>query len=345
MDFITYAKSKKYTNQAIAIGGNPEETKELIAEEVSKVVTTIQGPKGEPGKDGEDGISPTIEVNKIDKVTTINITDISGIKTATINDGENGNGIHVGPEEPEDKSITLWLDDNEDSEAEVLVNKTNKLYNKKILYSGDSICYGVGYKDGYAGIIAQNTNSAFINYGVGDATLASGTTFSDGTTRYHICEHIQDMDDSADLICFEGGINDCWNAVPLGEIDITSAERFINELDTTTFAGALESIFRQSIEKWAGTPICFIIVHKVKNIEVQGFDNYHDMIIKVCNKYSIPYCDLYLNSGFNCGISTLSNNYTSNADAVHPNKEGYDRYYVPQIQTLFESIIIRKEKM
>ena len=57
MDFITYSRSKKYTNQAVAIGGNPEETKELIAEEVSKVVTTIQGPKGEPGEAGPNGKS------------------------------------------------------------------------------------------------------------------------------------------------------------------------------------------------------------------------------------------------------------------------------------------------
>ena len=55
MDFITYARSKKYTNQAVAIGGDPEETKELIAEEVSKVVTTIEGPKGDTGPAGPQG--------------------------------------------------------------------------------------------------------------------------------------------------------------------------------------------------------------------------------------------------------------------------------------------------
>lgn len=55
MDFITYSRSKKYTNQAVAVGGDPEETKELIAEEVSKVVTTIQGPKGDTGPAGPQG--------------------------------------------------------------------------------------------------------------------------------------------------------------------------------------------------------------------------------------------------------------------------------------------------
>ena len=57
MDFITYARSKKYTNQAVAIGGDPEETRELIAEEVSKVVTTIKGPKGDTGPMGPQGVA------------------------------------------------------------------------------------------------------------------------------------------------------------------------------------------------------------------------------------------------------------------------------------------------
>ena len=240
---------------------------------------------------------------------------------------------------PQEDSVVLWIDTSESSDADLLMSKFNKLYNKKILYNGDSICSGVGYLGGYAKIIAQNTGGRYINYSVGEATLATGTTLQDGTDRYHICEHIQDMDINADLICFEGGINDCWNQVPLGDIDTTSPERFTSELDTNTFAGALESIFRQSIEKWVGVPICFVIIHKTKNIEIQGFNEYHDMIIKICNKYSIPYCDLYLNSGFNCGISTLSEKYTGNADAVHPNEDGYKIYYVPQIQSLFEKII------
>lgn len=38
MDFITYSKAKKYTDQQIAAGGNLEETQALIANEITKVV-------------------------------------------------------------------------------------------------------------------------------------------------------------------------------------------------------------------------------------------------------------------------------------------------------------------
>lgn len=42
------------------------------------------------GEDGTDGVSPTINVSKSGKVTTITITDKDGTKTATINDGTDG---------------------------------------------------------------------------------------------------------------------------------------------------------------------------------------------------------------------------------------------------------------
>ena len=63
-----------------------------------KNVGTIQGPAGTNGKDGVngtngiDGVSPTVEISKTGKVTTITITDATGPHTATINDGVDGTG-------------------------------------------------------------------------------------------------------------------------------------------------------------------------------------------------------------------------------------------------------------
>ena len=50
------------------------------------------GADGVDGQDGQDGISPTVEIKKVGKVTTITITDASGPHTATINDGTDGDG-------------------------------------------------------------------------------------------------------------------------------------------------------------------------------------------------------------------------------------------------------------
>ena len=60
-----------------------------------KNVGSIQGPPGTDGidgTDGVDGISPTVEISKTGKVTTITITDVTGPHTATINDGVDGTG-------------------------------------------------------------------------------------------------------------------------------------------------------------------------------------------------------------------------------------------------------------
>lgn len=52
----------------------------------------IQGIQGVKGDTGDNGISPSVEISKSGKVTTITITDVDGTHTATINDGADGQG-------------------------------------------------------------------------------------------------------------------------------------------------------------------------------------------------------------------------------------------------------------
>lgn len=51
-----------------------------------------KGETGEQGIQGDPGFSPTVEVSKVDKTTTITITDEEGQHIATILDGEDGAG-------------------------------------------------------------------------------------------------------------------------------------------------------------------------------------------------------------------------------------------------------------
>lgn len=226
---------------------------------------------------------------------------------------------------------------------------SSRLCGKKIAYNGDSICETRkdisknGYNGGaYAHLISQITNSTYFNNAVGGGTLASGTTAS-----HHICETISAMPDDADIICLEGGINDYWLNVPLGEYvryDYTS------DVDTTTLTGALESIFRQAKNKWHDKPIVFIITHKITTTvyqnNTQGY-NYiqaHDRILEVCKKYSIPVYDAFEKSGLNGYVDILNKNYLTGGwsgqpDGCHPNRAGYLRFYVPQLIALFESVL------
>lgn len=217
----------------------------------------------------------------------------------------------------------------------------------KIAYNGDSICAGDGNNEvSYPDMIASNTNGTFEKRAIGGGTVASGT----GKSRM-VCTDVQNMAIDADIVCFEGGANDYWLNVPLGTLDTTSATRFTSTIDTTTFAGALDSVFRQAIARWPGKPICYVIVHKLHNTEFtpnangNTFTDYVNMIISACNKYSIPYVDLFHNSCMITDFDNIRLNYTHNptvgqaTDGIHPNQAGYEAYYVPQITAKLNTLV------
>ena len=221
---------------------------------------------------------------------------------------------------------------------------------KKIAYNGDSICESrIGDTTSsnggaYAKLIADLTNGTYDNRGRGGGTLASGTS-----AIRQVVNDVTNMPNDADLICFEGGINDYWLSVPLGDY---VENDYSGTLDITTVCGALESIFRQAKEKWVGKPICFVIVHKIKstvyvaNSQGYTFAQAREKMIGICEKYAIPYYDAFAKSGLNAydniqNNTFLTSNTTGTGDGCHPNEEGYKKYYVPQLISLFNSIMPR----
>ena len=219
------------------------------------------------------------------------------------------------------------------------------LAGKKIVYDGDSICYGAGYKGGYAKLIADKIKGTYDNQGIGGGRLRTQTGTTD--TFHSVVDNLENLPKDGDLYCFEGGINDYWTKGILGTFDYIN---FDGALDETTVCGALETIFRYALNTFVGKPICFIITHKIQgtayseNSNGDSFKDYHDAMVGICEKYSIPYYDAFSKSGLN-GWNTAQNNayLTGNSagtpDGCHPNEEGYKRYYVPQLISLFESIM------
>ena len=214
------------------------------------------------------------------------------------------------------------------------------LANKKILFNGDSICQGVVNGGGYAKIIKDLTGCLIENRAVGGGTLTTGDN-----ANHRIVDDIENMSDIADIVCFEGGINDYWGKRTLGTM--TPMNDWTSELDESTLIGALESIFRKSLNKWQGVPICMIFTHPIQTTRWNtGYSGGHTMeqqteaLKEVCKKYSIPFVDLMNESGgFNCNLDYISAKYTTNSDGCHPNEVGYKRFYVPQIIKMFEKLI------
>ncbi len=223
----------------------------------------------------------------------------------------------------------------EEQETEI----PNALKGKKIVYDGDSICESRTDNGGaYAKLIEDLTGCTAVNEGVSGARL---TTRTDG--KHSVVDNLENLPKNADLYCFEGGVNDVWTGTPLGTYSMSD---YTGTVDETTICGALETIFRYALNNFVGKPICFIITHKVSNINFDNYKNFHDSAVAICNKYSIPYYDAYNESGLNGWNTAQSNafltgNATNTPDGCHPNEEGYKRYYVPQLISLFEKIMPR----
>lgn len=219
---------------------------------------------------------------------------------------------------------------------------TSNLRDKLIVFNGDSICQGIVNGGGYAEILRKTTGCLIENRAIGGGTLAINKA-----NKHMICNDIVNMNDNADLVILEGGINDYWQNIPMGEMK--PLNDFTSEVDKETVLGALESIFRTCMDKWLGVPIMFIIVHPIANTRYQQnsvgytFEQLAEGIRKMCKKYSIATVNLLDESGgFNGNVEKIAKKYTINGgDGCHPNEEGYTKYYVPQIRTKAESLIPR----
>ena len=164
--------------------------------------------------------------------------------------------------------------------------------------------------------------------------------------RNSIPERVQYFDTDCDYIIMEGGINDVLGGLYLGEV----TKGFTSELDTHTVLGGTEQMCRNLLARFADKKLGFILIHKVLQLPFTPPPNadgtqklYFDKIKEVLNKYSIPVLDLYNKSGLNTGMDsflkyTLATSANHNGDGVHPNEEGYRKFYVPKIEAWLKSL-------
>ena len=225
---------------------------------------------------------------------------------------------------------TKFINDISNKTYKKINNYNNVLIGKSALYFGDSICYGEGYRGGYAKLISENNNMTYINKGVSGATI----TRREGVSC--ILDSVLNSTDTADYIILEGGTNDAGGFQEFGEIT-TGYTAALNE---TTFCGAVESLLKNSLIKWHDKKICFILTTNTYRRPNQK--HYFDTIKQICEKWSVPYLDLYTKGRLNTNIEIMKNSYTSdwqgNPDGLHPNEQGYKLFYVDQITEFLKTI-------
>lgn len=207
----------------------------------------------------------------------------------------------------------------------------------KIGFTGDSICAGDGYNGGYAKCLNELYGLKYQNIAVSGGRIVTSNYFT-------ISNSIPNFDNDIEAICIEGGINDTSeNGSPLGELTQT----YTDAINQSTFYGALEKMFRDCFNLFPNIPIFYVISHNSNNAYYRTFgdnlkfEDYIAAIKKTCEKYGVYVIDLFHDSHFCTGISnSLKERYTANGDGLHPNREGYIKFYVPFLKDYIKNILL-----
>ena len=217
------------------------------------------------------------------------------------------------------------------------------LYRKIMAATGDSITATVLYRPwaGYAKIIANRYEMQYTSNAIWGATLARNIEDSSGC----ILDTLAEMP-NADYIVLSGGANDCY-AIKDGRETLGTITTGYNEsFDESTMCGALESMCKTAINKWNTGKILYVITHRILDVyNPEYLDETVDKIIEVLRKWGIPYVDLWHDIP-SLGFASKKNLYTTmgnseyhgTGDGLHPNYEGYIKYYCPQIESKLNSI-------
>lgn len=243
---------------------------------------------------------------------------------------------------------TTLLTGGKAADAKVVGDSLKKLNgifdNKVMLFVGDSICYGANWRPtpddysttGWRKLVQEKYPMAkTYGYGIGGTTIAVRANRTDSI--YERLAKMYSEHSDADYIILQGGVNDCWGKVPLGEI----TKNYNKKLDTSTFCGAMEQMLKDANLKWQGKKIGFIYTYKVHDADIildngdimWDFKSYMDKAKEICDKWSVPCCDLYNESGLCLKLDDIANTYSDGG--THVNELGY-RIIFPKIDAFLK---------
>ena len=216
------------------------------------------------------------------------------------------------------------------------------LSGKVMLNFGDSIAYGAGNDGvGYADMIAEKNAMILHDYSVSGITMAEreGVLLSVYSKVNTAISEVSNVD----CVLLEGGTNDITHNIEIGTL---SDDYEGTDLDTSTFLGSLESSLYNLRQAYPTATIIYVIVHKMTSRDITKQENFRNAIISACGKWCIPYVDIYkkgqITSYINSIASTCFPTDTTNEtgyDRTHPKGVGYEKFYVPLIETTSEEYI------
>ena len=210
---------------------------------------------------------------------------------------------------------------------------SSRLYGKTLLNLGDSIAEAYGML-GYSGQIASKYSMTHHNYGRGGATIRKISSEPlNHTVEEQLDQTIADGIEP-DYVLFNGNTND-WGNISMGEI----SDDYTTEVDIETYYGAFESLLRKLKTNFPEAKIIYVSAHKMSSRDLSEKHRFTQAGYEICERYSTPYVDVFGKSTMNTFFDNFIGKYTiSPTDATHPNERGYEKYYVPLIENVLNSI-------
>ena len=270
-------------------------------------------------------------------ISTYKVTYVADGVTVAEFTVKHGEDVPANVKIPEkDGNIGMWDHNGTNITADTVITANytdltqSPLWLKSALFSGDSICHASD-RVGWAGRIGEKYAMAYVNAGVSGASVS---TVRDARMIDQIKKH---KDNNYDFVILHGGVNDAWSKATIGEMTDSYA---LSQFDVDSFAGALEELFYYAKLYYGDAKFGYIINFRFAEDNTNGYladmTEYVEMIKNICDKWDIPYLDLYNNEELNAALDVNSpDNFT---DGIHPNAAGYD-IITPYIEAWMNDVV------
>lgn len=221
-----------------------------------------------------------------------------------------------------------------------------ELKGKVLLGFGDSLIDGHYNGIGMLHHVAAANEMVYHNYAINGASVIPCEPYNlpdMPKTVYDIAAQIRQAPDSpCDFICFDGLTNDAYEKICNNPGSISSS--FDGNYDTTVFCGAFENICYLLRQRYQNSTILYICPHKMPTRSISAQNILQKKVRKICEKWAIPYVDMYRSGQINTCIDNMRKDFsynkkdeTTDGNGTHLNESGYRLWYAPAI----ESALIR----
>lgn len=219
---------------------------------------------------------------------------------------------------------------------------------KTVYGFGDSLVYGHTKEIGMLEAVVEKYGLVYKKYAVNGATVMPGISdFKiDGKNVPDIAAQIKNASDTnPDFVFFDGLTNDAY-AEYAGERTGIITDNYDGNYDVTTFCGAFENICFLLKTKYQESRIYYVAVRKMPGRDLKLQNMLHEKVRNICEKWSIPYIDIFRKGGINTCISGMREAYSydneqkdTGGNGTHLNALGYAKWYAPMIEHVLKEYI------